>query len=280
MAASSRLCRVTGMKVIQTKIDQPHTDTVAVVTGGAQGVGRAIAERLLADGCRRLMITGRDRQKGQTAADALAGSGAQVIFHAADMGDATAAGEMIDVAAAAFGRVTSLANAAGLSDRGGILDATPELWDKLMNVNARGPFFALQRLAQLARKNGHPATCVTVLSSARHVGQSFLAPYAASKAAMTVVTKNAAQSLRCDRIRVNAIAPGWMDTEGEDAVQKKWHNAPDDWLERAEAQQPMGMLVKPAHLAGLASYMLGPESGVMTGAVVDFDQFVAGAYPE
>lgn len=268
------------MNAIQTKMDQPHADTVAVVTGGAQGVGRAIAERLLADGCRQLVITGRDEAKGQKAASELSGSGVEVIFHAADMGDAQAASGMIDFAADAFGKVTALANAAGLSDRGGILDATPELWDKLMNVNARGPFFALQRLAQLARQNNHAATCVTVLSSARHVGQSFLAPYAASKAAMSVVTKNAAQSLRVDRIRVNAIAPGWMDTEGEDVVQKKWHNAPDDWLAKAEAAQPMGMLVKPAHLAGLASYMLGPESGVMTGAIVDFDQYVAGAYPE
>ena len=71
-----------------------------------------------------------------------------------------------------------------------------------------------------------------------------------------------------------------MDTEGEDVVQKKWHGAGDDWLEQAEAGAPMGMLVKPAHLAELASYMLGPNSGVMTGAVVDFDQFVPGVYPE
>lgn len=261
------------------KLDAPHADTVAIVTGGAQGVGRAIAERLIADGCTRLMIAGRDAAKGQAAANEMSDR-AEVMFHAADMGDPAAAAGMVDAAQQRFGKVTALANAAGLSDRGGILDASPELWDKLMNVNARGPFFALQRLAQLARDGGHAATCVTVLSSARHVGQSFLAPYSASKAAMTNVTKNAAQALRADRIRVNAIAPGWMDTEGEDMVQKKWHGAGDDWLEKAEASQPMGMLVKPAHLAVLASYLLGPESGVMTGAIVDFDQFVAGAYPE
>lgn len=265
---------------LQVKMAAPHADTVAVVTGGAQGVGRAIAARLLADGCRRLVICGRDRAKGEAAAAALSAGGADVRFHAADMGDPEAACGIIDFAAGAFGRVTALANAAGLSDRGGILDATPALWDKLMNVNARGPFFALQRLAQLARANGHPATCVSILSESAHVGQSFLAPYAASKAAMATVTRNAAQTLRHDRIRVNAIAPGWMDTEGEDTVQRVWHGAGDDWLEKAEAAQPMGMLVKPAHLAGLASYMLGPESGVMTGAVVDFDQFVPGAYPE
>ena len=71
-----------------------------------------------------------------------------------------------------------------------------------------------------------------------------------------------------------------MDTPGEDAVQRKYHGAGDGWLALAEARQPMGMLVKPGHVAGLASLMLSPDSGVMTGALVDFDQNVAGAAPE
>ena len=258
-----------------------HRDTVAVVTGGAQGVGRAIAERLLADGCTKMVLVGRDQAKGERAAHEMTQSHqAEVRFHAADLGDAQPAIGAVDFAADAFGRVTALANAAGLSDRGSVLDTSPDLWDKLMNVNARGPFFMLQRLAQLAVQNQNKATCVTVLSTALHVGNSFLAPYSASKAAMSTVTKNAAMALRDKGVRVNAIAPGWMDTEGEDVVQKKWHGAGDDWLEQAEAGAPMGMLVKPAHLALLASYMLGPNSGVMTGAVVDFDQFVPGVYPE
>ncbi len=79
---------------------------------------------------------------------------------------------------------------------------------------------------------------------------------------------------------MNGINCGWMDTPGEDAVQKKFHNAGDDWLEKAEAQQPFKMLVKPDHVAGLTSYILSDAAGVMTGSLVDFDQNVAGAYPE
>ena len=91
---------------------------------------------------------------------------------------------------------------------------------------------------------------------------------------------NAAFALMPDRIRLNGLNIGWMDTPGEHSTQKRFHNAPDDWLEKAEARQPFGTLVKPAHVAGLAAYMLGSGSGVMTGSIVDFDQSVMGAGPQ
>uniref|UniRef100_UPI0013D183FA SDR family NAD(P)-dependent oxidoreductase n=1 Tax=Klebsiella aerogenes TaxID=548 RepID=UPI0013D183FA len=79
---------------------------------------------------------------------------------------------------------------------------------------------------------------VNVLSMSAHAGQSFLTPYSTSKGALMTLTKNVASAYRRNRIRCNAVLPGWMDTEGEDIVQKKWHDAPDDWLEKAEAAQP------------------------------------------
>jgi NAD(P)-dependent dehydrogenase (short-subunit alcohol dehydrogenase family) len=71
-----------------------------------------------------------------------------------------------------------------------------------------------------------------------------------------------------------------MDTPGEAAIQQQFHRAGDDWLAKAEAAQPMGQLIKPDQVAGLVAYLLSPESGVMTGALVDYDQNIAGAYPE
>ncbi len=130
----------------------------------------------------------------------------------------------------------------------------------------------------LARKA--PGSIVNVLSMSAHAGQSFLTPYSTSKGALMTLTKNVANAYRTNRIRCNAVLPGWMDTEGEDIVQKKWHGAADDWLEKAEAGQPMGQLVKPAQLARLISYMVSPQSGVMTGSLVDYDQNVAGAGAE
>jgi NAD(P)-dependent dehydrogenase (short-subunit alcohol dehydrogenase family) len=258
-----------------------HADTVAVITGGTQGLGLSIAERMIAEGCTRMVIAGRTVDKGRDAAAMLCRTtGADVRFLAADMASAADAAALIDKAADYFGGVTALVNAAAATDRGSILDTTPDAWDNLMAVNARGPFFALQRLAQRAVEGGHPAGAVNILSMVVHCGQSFLAPYSASKAALANVTKNAAQALRLHRIRVNGINCGWMDTPGEDETQRRYHGATDGWLARAEAAQPMGMLVKPVHVAGLASYMLSSDSGVMTGAIADFDQNVAGAYPE
>jgi len=257
-----------------------HSETVAVVAGGTQGLGLAIAERLLAEGCTRIVIAGRRVPEGEAAAESLRRLGAEVLFVPADMGRVEDAIALVDSAAARFGRVTALVNAAATTERGSILDTSPEDFDRHIAVNTRGPFFALQRVAQLAVAAGHPASAVNILSMVVHCGQSYLAPYAASKAALANITKNAAQALRGHRIRVNGINCGWMDTPGEDETQRRFHGATDGWLAAAEARQPMGMLVKPAHVAGLASYLLSDASGVMTGALVDFDQNVAGAYPE
>jgi NAD(P)-dependent dehydrogenase (short-subunit alcohol dehydrogenase family) len=255
--------------------DAIHRDTAALVVGGTQGLGLAIAERLKAEGCTRLVITGRDRAKGEAAA---AGVGA--TFLPVDLEHTDAVIRAVDQAADAMGRVTALVVAGALTDRGSILDTSPALWDRMMAANARSPFFAIQRVAQRAIEAGHEASIVNILSMVVHCGQSFLAPYSASKAALANVTKNSAQALRRHRIRVNGINCGWMDTPGEDAIQRKYHGAGDDWLKRAEAAQPFGTLVKPPHVAHLAAWMLGPASGVMTGSIVDFDQNVAGAYPE
>lgn len=257
-----------------------HSRTAALIIGGTQGLGLAIAERLLADGCRRIVVSGRDVARGEAAATALRASGADVAFIAADMASVPDVTGLVDQAAARFGRLTALVNSAAATDRGSILDTTPERFDHIFAVNTRGAFFALQRFAQLAIQNGHPAQAVNILSMVIHCGQTFLAPYSASKAALANITKNAALTLRHDRIRVNGINCGWMDTPGEDMIQRKYHGGGDDWLARAEAKQPMGMLLKPPHVAELASFMLSEASGVMTGALVDFDQQIAGAYPE
>ena len=110
-----------------------------------------------------------------------------------------------------------------------------------------------------------------------HGGQPFITAYSASKGALATLTKNVAHAVRFDRIRVNGINMGWADTPGEHRI-KALEGQPADWLARGEAAQPFGRLIKPEDVANLARFLLGPESGVMTGAVIDHDQNVMGAY--
>jgi NAD(P)-dependent dehydrogenase (short-subunit alcohol dehydrogenase family) len=257
-----------------------HENTAAVISGGAQGVGHAIARRLVAEGCQRLVLAGRDVGKGERAVAELSGAGCTVRFVALDLQDVGSCLRLIDTAVAELGTVNALVNAAALGARGTLVDTSPELWDQMFDTNARAPFFLMQGFVKHRLGRGGGGSIVNILSQCAHCGQSYLSPYSASKGALATLTRNVANAHRHDRIRCNAILPGWMDTPGEDVTQRRYHGATDGWLERAEAAQPMGQLCKPHQLAGLASYLLSPDAGVMTGALIDYDQNVPGSYPE
>lgn len=92
------------------------------------------------------------------------------------------------------------------------------------------------------------------------------------------MTRNTAYALLRNRIRVNGLNIGWMSSEGEDRIQREFHHAPADWLEKAAAAQPFGRLVDPAEVARAAAYLASEESGLMTGATINLDQSVWGAY--
>jgi len=251
-----------------------HCDSNALVIGGTEGLGEAIAVELIAEGA-RVVIAGRNADKGAATADRIGAT-----YLPVDLANTESVIRLVDTAEATLGGLTAMAIAGATTARGSILDTTPDAFDKIFTINTRSPYFALQRFAQNAIDAGRPASVVNILTVSALVGQSYLSPYAASKAALTTITRNAAQALRHHSIRVNGINCGWMDTPGEDRIQRDGHGAGDDWLAQAEASQPMGSLVKPDTVARQASLMLSPASGVMTGSIVDFDQHVLGAVPE
>jgi NAD(P)-dependent dehydrogenase (short-subunit alcohol dehydrogenase family) len=158
-----------------------------------------------------------------------------------------------------------------------LLDTTPELFDAHVAVNLRGPFFLMQAAVADMVRRGSGGTVVNVLTMSSHGGQPYLAPYVASKAGLAGLTRNAAHAHRWDRVRINGINIGWTETEGEDAVQREFHDADDTWLERAGAEQPMGRLGQVDDMAALAVLLLSDRSGVVTGSVIDWDQHVVGA---
>ncbi len=261
-------------------MNDAHRETGALVTGAAQGLGLAIAQELVAQGCRRIVLADRNVALGAAAARDLARDGIDARFLEIDLGDIPAARTIADTAAEMIGDVTALVNCAASTARGSILDTSPDQWDAIFNPNAKGAFFALQSFANRAIARGHGGSAVNILSVVVHAGLPFLAPYAASKAALLNITKNAANTLAPHRIRVNGINVGWMDTPGEDQTQREYHGREPGWLAEAEANMPFGQLVKPEHVAAQAALFLGPRSGVMTGAIIDFDQQVVGVYPD
>ncbi len=257
-----------------------HRGTRAVITGGTQGLGLAAARRIAREGASGIVLAGRRADLGEAAAVGVRALGAECFFVQADVGKVEDCTRLMATAITKLGTVNALVNSAAITDRGTLLDTSLEMWQAQMDINARGPFLLMQALVKHLVDKNAPGSIVNVLSQSAHCGQSFLVPYSASKATLANLTKNVAQSFRAQRIRCNGVMAGWMDTPGEAAIQKKWHHASDDWLAQAEAARPMGQLAKPDELAGLISYMLSPESGVMTGALVDYDQWVPGAQPE
>jgi NAD(P)-dependent dehydrogenase (short-subunit alcohol dehydrogenase family) len=255
-------------------------DTRAVITGGTQGLGLAVARRLALEGAPAIVISGRRAAVGEAAVAEVRALGAECFYLQADVAKAEDCTRLVAGAIARLGTVNALVNSAATTERGTLVDTTLEMWQMQMDTNARGPFLLMQALVRHLLERKAPGSIVNVLSQSAHCGQSFLVPYSASKATLANLTKNVAQSYRRQRIRCNGVMAGWMDTPGETAIQKKFHGAGDDWLARAEATRPMGQLIKPDELAGLITYMLSPESGVMTGALVDYDQWVPGAHPE
>lgn len=251
---------------------------VAIVTGGSQGLGEAIAREFAARGAKGLLLTGRNRERGETVAASLAADGCDAHFHPVDLVDLTAVGSIVPAAELAFGRLDILVNAAGDTDRGTIFDTTPELYERIMSVNLRAPFFLIQAAAEAMRRLGIEGAIVNIQSMSAHGGQPFLSAYSISKAALAALTKNAAYGLLPHRIRVNGLNIGWMATPGEDAIMRRRHGAQDGWLDKAAAGQPFGRLLDPREVAKAVAYLASAESGMMTGSNIDFDQSILGAH--
>ena len=251
---------------------------VAVVTGGTQGLGEAVARLFAERGVRGLVICGRNAERGRAVAADLARQGCRAEFVRADLAVMDDTRAVMAAADRAFGRVDVLVNAAGITDRGTLFDTSPELFDRMFAVNTRAPFFLMQDAAKIMRRERIEGAIVNILSMSAHGGQPFITAYSGSKGALATLTKNAAFSLMPWRIRVNALNIGWMNTPGEDRIMRLNHGAEDGWLEKAAAAQPFGRLLEPVEVARACAFLASAESGLMTGSVIDFDQSVLGCY--
>ena len=253
-------------------------NTIAVITGGTQGLGETIARLFAERGAAGLVICGRNAERGDAVARDLTAQGCRTEFVRADLARMDETRRVVARADEAFGRVDVLVNAAAITDRGTIFDTSPELFDRIFAVNVRAPFFLMQDAAKVMRRERIEGAIVNILSMSAHGGQPFISAYCGSKGALATLTKNAAFSLMPWRIRVNGLNIGWMNTPGEDRIMRLYHGAEDGWLEKAAAEQPFGRLLDPGEVARAVAFLASGESGLMTGSIIDFDQSVVGCY--
>lgn len=246
-----------------------------IVTGGTQGLGRTIALDLAKGGAEGILICGRNTENGELVRSEIESTGCLCRFVQADLQFEEDCRRVVSEAVSAFGSIHGLVNAAGLTDRGGLEDATIDNWNLLMNVNARAPFLLMQETVRHMKATETCGSIVNIISDQAHGGTPFLTTYAASKGALATLTKNAAHSLKSNRIRVNGVLIGWMNTPAEHKTQLA-DGRPENWLELAEKEQPFKRLLTPGDVSGLVIYLLGDKSEMMTGSLIDFDQKVIG----
>jgi meso-butanediol dehydrogenase/(S,S)-butanediol dehydrogenase/diacetyl reductase len=253
--------------------------SVALVTGGGRGIGRAIALAFAREGA-LVAVTDLQEAPARAVADEIRALGGQAEGLRSDVGKPEESAAAVARVVERFGRLDVLVNNAGVVRVRPLLELTPEDWDFVNHVNARGLFFALQAgarqmMRQAPRRAGRPrGKIVNIASIAGRGGRPMFAAYAASKAAAISVTQSASMGLAPD-VTVNAICPGVVDTEMWRTIDREWTQADQRpagsaWQDRIRGI-PMGRPQAPDDLTGMAVFLASAESDYVTGQAYNVD---------
>ena len=236
----------------------------ALITGSTRGIGRAIAEAFAQSGA-RVAVVGRDLQRAEEAASAI---GNNAAGFAADVGDTAAIAKLVGDVEKAFGSIDILVNNAGITRDNLVMRLKDEDWDAVQNANLRGAFAAIRAVSRgmMKKRSGRIINIASIVGLIGNKGQ---ANYAASKAGLIALTKSVAKELGSRNILVNAVAPGFIETEMTAAMTQEARDALGQQiaLERLGSVQDVAAMV--AFLASdLASYITGQVFVVDGGMVM------------
>jgi 2-deoxy-D-gluconate 3-dehydrogenase len=241
------------------------TGRVALVTGGNGGLGLAMAQGMAACGA-DIVLSGRNADKAKAALDSLTEYGRKTVFIAADLGTPAACRKLVAEAAEAFGRLDILVNNAGTSIRKMPETYTDEEWHHVLDTNLTSAFVCSQA-AYAAMKAGGGGKMINTGSMMSLFGAPYATPYCASKGGLVQMTRALATAWAKDNIQVNAILPGWIDTDLTRGARRQVAGL----HEKVEARTPAGRWGVPPDLSGIAAFLASPASDFVTGTAIPVD---------
>jgi 2-deoxy-D-gluconate 3-dehydrogenase len=241
------------------------TGKVAVVTGGNGGIGLGMAEGMASCGA-TIVISGRNAEKAAAALDTLRSHGVQATFIAADVTKKADCVALIAQAVSQFGRLDVLVNNAGTSIRKMPQDYTEDEWHHVMDTNLTGAFLCSQAAyPALVRAGG--GKMVNIGSMMSLFGAPYATPYASSKGGIVQMTRALATAWAKDNIQVNAVLPGWIDTD----LTKRARQQVQGLHESVERRTPQARWGVPHDMAGIAAFLASPASDFVSGTAIPVD---------
>jgi 3-oxoacyl-[acyl-carrier protein] reductase len=233
-----------------------------VVTGASQGIGRAIARRLAGSGY-DLALFARRESALQEVAEELAPTGATVSVHVVDVSDGPSVGAAIDAVKERHGAVYGLVNNAGITRDGLLIRMKPEQWREVLATNLDGAYHCLRATAPLLvrQREGRIVNITSVVGQMGNAGQ---VNYSASKAGVIGMTRSAARELAGRGVTVNAVAPGFIETE-------MTADLPESAVESLKSQIPLQRFGSGDDVAAVVAFLLSDEASYITGQVINCD---------
>jgi glucose 1-dehydrogenase len=246
-----------------------------LVTGSSKGIGYAIAVRLAQDGADVVINYRTDPEGAEAAATEVRATGRRAIAIQADLGSVPSLQSLIDQACSAFGGLDVLVNNAGIETHAAFWDVTEQDFDRILNVNLKGVFFASQAFVRKLRAEKRPGKIINISSVHEELAFPNFAAYCASKGGLRMLTRNLAVELGPLGITINNIAPGAIETP----INAKLLNDPVK-LKALTGQIPLGRLGKTPDVAGLAAFLASSDPDYVTGATYFVDGGLTVFYQE
>jgi NAD(P)-dependent dehydrogenase (short-subunit alcohol dehydrogenase family) len=243
-------------------------DKVVIVTGSTQGGGEGIARRFVAEGA-LVLVHGLERELGARVVRELGGE--RAALHVSDLSRAEAAGELVDVCVRRFGRVDALVNNAAKPLRATLEQTDAATFDYVINLNLRAPLLLIRAALPFLKQS--KGSVLNIGSVNAYCGAANLLPYSVSKGGLMTLTRNVADALCYEGVRVNQLNLGWVLTEGEKRLMEAGGHPPDWWRNPARDGAPTGALMTPEQVATAAVYWVGDESRPVTGSVLELNQY-------